>query len=190
MQIETKRLILRPPVEGDWQDIAEGVSDLQVSRMLAVVPHPYTESDAVDFIARTLKRWSEEPQRDYTFFVERKQTKQVIGATGLHKVDRFNGTAATGSWIRRDRWRQGYILEAKIPVLDFAFDTLGLRRIETCAFAGNLASQAMSEKLGFIREGIARQSTRCRATDEIHDEIHYGLMREDWQSARRRLTGA
>ncbi len=189
MQIETKRLILRPPVEDDWRDIAEGVSDLEVTRLMASIPHPYKDTDAVQFVARVLKSWSETPQTEYIFFLESKISDKVIGLTGLLKVDRFNGTAATGSWIRRDHWRKGYILEAKIPVLDFAFDTLGLRRIETCAFADNIASQAMSEKLGFISEGIARQSTRCRATDEIHDEIHYGLLREDWQVARARLTG-
>ncbi len=187
MRIETKRLILRPPVEEDWRDIVAGVSDLAVSRMLLAVPHPYNESDANEFIERTIKRWNEEPQTDYTFFLESKQSGKVIGSSGLHKVDRFNGTVSTGSWIRRDHWRQGYILEAKIPILDFAFDSLKLRRIETCAFAENIASQAMSEKLGFTREGVCKAASRSRATDEIHDEIHYGLFHEDWQRAKQRI---
>ena len=188
MRLETTRLILRPPTLADVPDVVAGVADIEVARMLLVVPHPYQESDARGFIERCIRRWSENPQNDFTFFLESKQDGRVIGASGLNKIDRFSGTAVTGSWIRKDLWRKGYILEAKIPILDFAFDGLELRRLETSAFAENIASQAMSEKLGFVNEGVSRAASKCRATGVIHDEVRYGLLKEEWRKARRRLT--
>ncbi len=187
MRIETSRLILRPPVEEDWRDVYDGASDLAVSRMMSVIPYPYQPSDAQEFIGRVIQHWDATPQTDYTFFLESKDSGKVIGSSGLHGVDRFNGTAKTGSWIRQDHWRRGYILEAKVPILDFAFDTLGLRRIETSAFMHNAASQAMSAKLGFVREGVSIAATRSRATGEVHDEVFYGLFHEGWQVARDKI---
>ncbi len=187
MRIETSRLILRPPVEDDWRDVYEGVKDIDVSRMMSVIPHPYEPSDAQEFIGRVINFWKADPQTDYTFFIESKESGKVIGTSGLHSVNRFNGTTFTGSWIRQDHWRQGYILEAKVPILDYAFDTLGLRRVESSAFVHNTASQAMSAKLGFVREGVAIAARRSRATGEIHDEVCFGLFREGWQTAKERI---
>ncbi|NOY89542.1 MAG: GNAT family N-acetyltransferase [FCB group bacterium] len=187
MKIETKRLILRPPRISDWQDIVEGVSDIEVSGMLAVVPHPYGKKDAIWWINEVLKKWKKKNKDDYTFFIELKSEGKVIGATGIHNINTFNSVCTTGSWINKKYWKNGYILEAKIPILDFIFNKLNLRKIETEAYVENKASQKMSKKLGFKLEGKKRRHIKCKATGKIHSEYIFGLFKKEWEKVRPEL---
>lgn len=184
MRLETKRLILRPPRINDWKDVVEGANDLEVSRNLLAVPHPYQKKDALKWIKHCIKRHKSKNPDDYTFFIELKSEHKIIGATGIHKIDKSQGIAKTGSWINRKYWRNGYILEAKVPILDFAFNKLKLRRIETAAIEENIASNNMSKKLGFKHEGTKRQAVIPKATGKIHDEQIYGLLKKEWLQRR------
>jgi RimJ/RimL family protein N-acetyltransferase len=182
MKLETKRLILRKPRASDWQDIVEGASEYDVARMTKTIPHPYTKEDAVWFIDHMLKTWGKD---NYTFFIELRSEKKVIGALGLTGVNEYNGTAKTGSWINKKYWRRGYMTEAKIAVNDFAFNELRLRRIESTVHLDNNASNATQQKMGYKHEGIKRKATRSRSNGKIHDLNLYGLLKEDWRKARK-----
>ena len=188
MILKTKRLILRPSRKSDWKDIVEGVGVLDVAKNLEVVPHPYKKKDALWWINRNIKRWKKKEKEDYTFVLELKDEKKVIGATGIHNIKKNSGTCTTGSWINKRYWRNGYILEAKIPVLDFAFNKLKLRKIETAAYTENIASNKMSLKLGFKKEGMKRKAIVSKADDKIHDENIYGLFKSEWKKVRPKLV--
>jgi len=185
MKLETKRLILRKPKLSDWNDVVEGVSDIKVSRDLKVVPHPYKKKDAVKWIKYLIKEWRKKKKdKNYSFFIELKSEKKVIGETGIYNISKKNSICTTGSWINRKYWRKGDILEAKVPVLDFVFNKLKLRKIETDAYKENKASNNMSKKLGFKLEGVRRKSIKSEAEDKIHDSVLYGLFKEEWKKRR------
>jgi ribosomal-protein-alanine N-acetyltransferase len=150
--------------------------------MTKTIPHPYTKADAYWFIDNTLKKWT---KGSYTFFIELRSEKKVIGALGLVRVNEFNGTAHTGSWINKKYWRNVYMTEAKIAVKDFAFDTLKLRRLESTVHLDNKASNATQQKVGYKHEGIKRKATRSKANGKIHDLNLYGLLKGDWKKARK-----
>src|SRR3989344_5875843 len=99
MILKTKRLILRPPRKSDWKDIVEGVKDLEVSRMLLVVPHPYAKKDAMWWINAKLKELKKKNKKEYVFFMELKSEKKVIGVTSIHGIDKQNKKGYTGSWV-------------------------------------------------------------------------------------------
>ncbi len=184
MIIKTKRLILRPLKISDWKDVIEGANDLEVSKNLSVVSYPYKKEDALKWIKVTIKNWNKKEKDDYTFAIELKKEKKVIGATGIHEISKRNGIAQTGSWINKNYWRKGYILEAKVAILDFAFNKLKLRKIESGAFAQNIASSCMSKSLGFKFEGKQRKQIICLATKKVHDILKYGILKEEWKKSR------
>ena len=171
----------------DLKDIVEGIGDFDVSKMLAKVPYPYNKKDAESFIKRRIKKWKEKDLDDYLFMIELKSEKKVIGAIGIHKVDKFSGTGETGSWINKKYWRNGYMTEAKIVVNDFAFNKLKLRRLDSPVFRDNKASNATQLKMGYKLEGMKRKSGRSKASGKIHDNNIYGLLKEDWVKARRKI---
>jgi RimJ/RimL family protein N-acetyltransferase len=187
MKLETKRLILRKPKKSDWKDLVEGVGEMAVAKNIVPILHPYKKKDAIEFLNKTIKKWNNKKQDDYLFFIELKSEKKVIGAIGLHKVDRFNGTAETGSWINKKYQKRGYITEAKITVNDFAFNKLKLRRLNSPVFRDNKASNATQKKMGYKLEGTQRKESRSRATGKIHDTNIYGLLKEDWKKIRPKL---
>ncbi len=188
MILETKRLILRKPQKSDWKDLVEGVGEYDVAKMLLMVPHPYGKKDADTYIKTVIKRWAQKVQNDYTFFIELKSEKKVIGAIGIHRINIFSGTGTTGSWINKKYWRNGYMTEVKIVLNDFAFNKLKLRRLNSEVFAGNKASNATQSKMGYKLEGTMRKAARCKASGEIHDENTYGLLKEDWKRARAKIV--
>lgn len=76
-----------------------------------------------------------------------------IGTIGIHGIERENGIATTGAAIgEEDCWRMGYGTEAKMILLDYAFNTLNLRKIYSRVLAINPRSLAYSKKCGYVLE--------------------------------------
>ncbi|MBU4308842.1 MAG: GNAT family N-acetyltransferase [Nanoarchaeota archaeon] len=181
MKLETKRLILRTPKISDWKDIVEGIGNLKVSKNVSSVPYPYKKKDALDWINKQIKESKKKKKKGYSFVIELKSEKKIIGGSGLHKLNLENGTAETGSWIAEPYWRKGFATEAKIAINNFAFDKLKLIRLESRSFIDNKASNQMSKKLGLKLEGTLRQSEKCKATRKVHDANIWGILKEGWK---------
>jgi len=177
----TKRIILRDINPEDEKDLIRNINNLEVSKYLILVPHPYTKKDAKWWINNCEKAAKEKPRKKYSFSIELKSKKGVIGAVGLEKIDFFQGTATIGYWLGEDYWRQGIMQEATRAVIDYAFKKLKLRRIDVEAFAENKGSNALIKKLGFKYEGTMKKKCRAKATGKIHDAHFYGLLKNNWK---------
>ena len=73
-------------------------------------------------------------------------------------LDRFadREAAEIGYWVKREARRRGVALGAARLVIAWAFDDLGIERLELLTYPGNEASQALAGHLGFTREGLLR----------------------------------
>ena len=185
MKLETKRLTLRPLQKNDWKDLVEGVSEYDVAKMTENIPHPYNKKDAVSFIDRAIEGWNNDTQK--TFAIELKKEHKVIGLMGLVNLNKFKGTATSGSWINKKYWKKGYITEAKIAINDFAFNKLKLRRLNSTVFVDNKASNATQRKMGYVFEGMQRKAAKSKTTGKIHDLNIYGLLKDDWVKVRKKI---
>jgi RimJ/RimL family protein N-acetyltransferase len=177
--IETERLILRQPEMKDISDVIRNISNLEVTKWLLVVPYPYTEKDAVWYINHCKEKLDKNPREDYSYWIELKETKEVIGGIGLAKVSMEHGTGSVGYWLGVDHHRKGYGSEALEALLDLAFNKLSLRRLEAGVFVGNPSSGKLLEKYGFKLEGTKRQAVVSKASGEIMDENLYGLLKSE-----------
>jgi RimJ/RimL family protein N-acetyltransferase len=119
--------------------------------------------------------------------IELRAEGRVIGGTSLERIDPFHGTAGGGIWLNSRYLGQGYGTEAFGERNRFAFENLGLRRLDNGFFVGNDASRRMQERLGYRIEGTKRQALRCMADGDIKDETITGLLREDWVRHEKRL---
>ena len=72
--------------------------------------------------------------------------------------------------------------EALSTLIDGAFGPMGLRRLEAEVDVRNAASARVLERLGFVREGIARQ--RWVTKGEARDVTSFGLLRDEWRGVR------
>src|SRR3989344_2206424 len=126
MKLTTPRLILRPLKENDAKDVAKGAGNIEVSRWLLRVPHPYSLKDARTWIESNKKKWKQKKREDYNFGIELKEEKKIIGAIGIHEIDKTQGSGEVGYWLGENYHGRGYGTEALKSVVDFAFNKLNL----------------------------------------------------------------
>ena len=177
MIIESKRLVLRNWRDEDVDDLVEGLNNINVSKWMAGVPFPYTKKDAKSFIE--IAKNQDEKVKIYLAIIL-KENNKVIGGTELRNINKKDGTVGGGIWLNEKYQKNGYGTEAFSPRIKYAFDVLGLRRIENGYFVNNEKSKRMQEKLGYKNEGIRRKKYLCLATNEYIDECITGLLKEEF----------
>ncbi len=104
---------------------------------------------------------------------------RLIGVMGLHNIDWISRTAVTGAFIGEKEFRnKGYGTEAKMLLLDYAFNTLNLRKVCSEVIAFNKRSIAYSQKCGYQVECIRpRQYFR---QGRYWDQIFLAVYKKDW----------
>ncbi len=172
--IETKRLLLRQWNINDIYDIVEGLNNINVSKWLTGAPFPYTIEDAKSFVQKTIDNDL------YNFAIILKKENKVIGGTQITNISYDNGTAGGGIWINEKYQGNGFGTEAFGARLKYAFEILGLRRLENGYFKGNEKSHQMQLKFGYKDEGIRRKRFLSKATGNLEDEYITGLLKDEW----------
>jgi RimJ/RimL family protein N-acetyltransferase len=135
----------------DAPALARICRDPEIQRW-TLVPAGYDLQDAHDFLARADAGW-----RDGSFValavVAAGDPGAVLGAVGLGSCDRAAGSAEAGYWVAPDARRRGVATGGLRLLTGWAFDTLGLRRLELQVMAGNVASERVARRAGYRRTG-------------------------------------
>ena len=111
--------------------------------------------------------------------IARREDDEIIGTTTLFNLNLDNRRCELGYGLDRAEWGKGYMQEALRALLRFAFNDLGLHRIEADVDPRNTNSIRTVEKLGFQREGYLRE--RWQVGGEIQDALFFGLLRPEWE---------
>ena len=102
-----------------------------------------------------------------------------IGWCSLTRWNPDHRTASLGYCLDDAAWGHGYATEAGHALLEWAFETLDLNRVQAETDTRNVASARVLEKLGFRREGTLRED--CVVNGEVSDSWVFGLIRRDWR---------
>jgi ribosomal-protein-serine acetyltransferase len=111
----------------------------------------------------------------YDFAIYRVDSPDVLGHVGLDQIS--NGVANVGYWVRTDYTKQGLATAAVRLLSEFAFEDLGLSRLELLVAVENQASRRIAEKVGATFEGILPAGAHARGVLE-HDSYCFSLSRE------------
>ncbi len=151
--LRTDRLILRPIAAADVDFVTRHFGDPAVHRYLVDSEPVSTLEQArsiVDFYtsdsSATRLRW----------VITRATDGEPIGTCGFHLRSFEHRRAEIGYDLAPPWWGQGMMSEALRAALDHGFGEMGLHRVAACIHPDNVASLRLAERLGFIREGIAR----------------------------------
>lgn len=93
--------------------------------------------------------------------------------------------AYVGYWIDQDQAGNGYVPEALVVAIRFAFDDLGLHRLQVSIIPRNRASRRVVEKLGLRDEGVAVRYLCINGAWEDH--IRFAITAEEWVERRNEL---
>lgn len=174
--ITTPRLRLRLPQHRDQDDLFRVFSAPEAMRYWSTPA--YTEVQQVTALIDEIHAFCRQ-RRLFQWGIELGTEGRLIGTCTLAWLDWSNGRAEIGFILHPAYWRQGYITEALSGLLQHAFKTLQLRRIEADVDPRNAGSIATLEKLGFMREGLLRE--RWQVDNETQDSYFYGLLSRNWQ---------
>ena len=169
------RLQLRWIEPADLEDLYAVFSDPEVMRFWSHVAWPHR--DEASIYLEAIHRGFEQGDL-FQWGIALRGDDQLIGTTTLYAIDHAQGRAELGFALAREHWGRRYAREALTVLLDHAFSSLGLRRIEADVDPRNQGSLNTLEALGFRREGYLRQ--RWRVAGEIQDSVLMGLLASDW----------
>jgi RimJ/RimL family protein N-acetyltransferase len=114
-------------------------------------------------------------------------TGQPIGSTGYHALRKeHRGLEIGGTWLEPSAWGTGANIEAKLLMLEHAFERLGCMRVEFKTDSRNERSRAALEALPAKFEGIFRQHMIIEDVG-IRDSAYYSVIDEDWSKVRANL---
>ena len=163
---------LRPWHEDDVGAVFAACQDAEIQRW-TVVPVPYRREDAVFFVVENAARtWA---AGGALFAVETLDRGELAGAMSLFPP--VDGVGVAGYWTVAAHRGRGLTAEALRLLTDWAFDELGLRRMELVADVRNVGSRRVAESAGYLEEGVLRQRSIHRG--EPVDDVIYGRLASD-----------
>jgi RimJ/RimL family protein N-acetyltransferase len=163
---------LRPLVLDDAAWLAAATIDDELVRFTGLT-HDLTLDDARASFAKVIEGWE---QGWRAGFVIETSTGAPGGYVNL-RVNRGRAIGELGYWLLAAHRGGGLMTEAVALVRDWAFDVLGMARLESHVQPANLASAAVMERLGFQREGVMRSSDLLKG--ERHDHVLFALLATD-----------
>ncbi len=95
-------------------------------------------------------------------------------------------SAHVGYWIDQRLAGRGLIAEGLMAVFEFAFEQVGLHRVQVSIMPTNAASLRVVDKLGLRSEGIAQGYIQIAGVWEDHER--FGLTLEDWNARREEMV--
>ena len=178
-EVHGRELFLRHPAMGDYAAWAELRA---LSRHHLTVWEPQWARDELSRSAfrRRLRQYQRELREDqgYAFLIFRSVDATLLGGLSISNVRRGVAQAASiGYWIGVPHIRRGHMSDAVKACLPFAFNTLGLHRLEAACLPHNIPSQRVLEKVGFKREGMARRYLKINGVWQDHDL--FALLQDD-----------
>lgn len=180
--LETARLVLRKPQEGDLDLYMQHLNVADVMEYLGGIQ----ERHVIE--AKLAKAESLFARKGFGFcLVIEKETGGLVGNCGLKQVDnplaQNVGDLEVGWLIRQDRWRRGYAEEAVRAVIDMAFARDLAPHLAALTSERNAASWRLMEKLGMRRKAELDFTDPAFAAHD-NPTIVYQLDKQDWAAAR------
>lgn len=176
LPLRTARLCLRPLRHADADALFALFADAAAMQYWSTPPWA-TRQQAIDSIERdhtglrqgTALRLALQPHG----------APAIVGTVSLFACDAQSRRAEIGYMLARAAWGGGLMHEALQALLTYAFDALGLRRLEADIDPRNERSARSLLRLGFRQEGLLRE--RWVVAGQVSDSALYGLLAHEWQ---------
>ena len=176
VQIEGQHVILREFQLDDLDACMAIVGDREVTSFLSFETR--TVGEHAHRLVADIERARAEIRPDYYLAIVAKDTDSLIGFVRIGLGGHRSGEL--GYALRQDRWGQRLAGEASTLMLTFAFEVLGLHRVQAACGPENSASRALLRRLGFHHEGTMRDHVFTNGA--WRDSMLYSLLENEWRT--------
>ncbi len=173
--LHTARLRLRPFTDADADALYALHSNAVVLRYWD--SPPWTDRERADRFLATCRQIADEGT-GARVAIDRLTDGAFLGWCGVTQWNPDYRSASLGYCLGEAAWGQGFATEAAGALVQWAFDTFDLNRLQAEADTRNVASGRVLEKLGFVLEGTMRED--CIVNGDVSDSWVFGLLRREW----------
>lgn len=181
---EHNRYILRPARREDAEDYYRAgfdPLDPEVARLTGC-KESFTQEEVISFFLSCV---DDPDRRDFLLL---NPAGRIIGESVINEIDWDTRCANFRIGIFRPEDRgQGIGSWMVRTTRDYAFESLGLHRLELDVFSFNPRAERAYEKAGFRREGVRRDAVRDR--DGYGDDILMAILEDEWRAVKAREAG-
>ncbi len=145
--------------------------------------------ETADDMRRSVATALDEQRRGVSlpFATIERQSGRVVGSTRFGNIEPRHRRVEIGwTWIGRPWQRTSINTEAKLLMLEHAFEALDSLRVELKTDALNERSRMAIRRLGAVEEGVLRQHL-VTDTGRVRDTVYYSIIRSEWPDVKARL---
>ena len=142
---------------------------------------------------RGIRAWFDQTQAnaetgtEVPFATVDRESDRAIGSTRYMTITPEHRRLEIGwTWVARDRQRSGVNREAKLLMLEHAFERIGCQRVEFKTHARNEQSRAALAGIGATFEGIFRKHMLGR-DGQVRDSAYFSITDDEWPAVKARL---
>jgi len=157
-QIETDRLIIRPPRAGEGAIVNAAICE-SLAELKSWMPWAQSAPSVDDTEANLRRAIGKYIAREDLRLQFHLKDGTFVGSSGLHRIDWDVKRFEIGYWIRTSMAGQGFVTEAVRAIASLALTTLQANRVEIKCDVENARSRKVAESAGFEFEGILRNDS-------------------------------
>ena len=173
--LTTKRLVLRALEESDTASVYSLYCNDDFMRYSGIRPW-LSHDEARKFLAHAMAQASDGSALRMGLL----QNEQFIGTCSLLNIDSHHRRCEIGYGLAPSHWGLGLASEAVAAILELAFRSMGIRRIQANVDPENLSSIKLLKRLGFRPEGTLRE--HLLTTLGPVDSSIFGLLDREWNA--------
>ena len=185
--LENERVLLRPLAQSDGSLLAHFVEeepDLWQYSLVAI----NNGTDLENYIQTAIE--ARVQKTSYAFIVFDKLLNEYVGCTRFYDIQlAFQTTQLGYTWYSKKCWGTKLNENCKFLLLQFAFDQMGLERVEFRADNNNKRSIAAMQKIGCTVEGVLRNHLPM-PTGKRRDSIVLSILKEEWNASLKQALAA
>src|SRR5436190_10942863 len=175
LPLRTGNLVsLRELRASDAPGLFAALSSQQVSQFIS--PPPATVEGFGRFISWAIRQ--RQSGQYLCFAIVPHGSDTPVGIFQVRSLEPGFGTAEWGFALASECWGTGMFMDGATLVIDFAFDVLGIHRLEARAALKNGRGNGALRKLGAVQEGVLRRS--FRRNGEYLDQALWTILEDEW----------
>jgi RimJ/RimL family protein N-acetyltransferase len=181
-RLDGRLITLEPIREAHRERLRTAAADPVIWRWMQI---DGSEEDGFDrWFAHALREAAAE--REAPFVTTSREDGRMLGSTRFLSLrPEHRGVEIGNTWLARSAWSSGANIEAKLLMLEHAFERVGAMRVEFKTDARNVESRRALEALPASLEGIFRKHMLIHAG--IRDSAYYAITDDEWPEVKANL---
>lgn len=183
IRLSTNKVTLRILIMEDVDELFNVSTDASIFNYFPVIFSK--KEDLKKWVSQRLDFFKKEEWMP--FVIINNETNKIIGSTSFLEISLYNKRVEIGgSWFGKHFQGKGFNKPCKYLLLKYAFESLGIERVEFKTDKLNLQSLKAIENIGATKEGVFRNHMTM-PNNRRRDTVYYSIINDEWNEIKNRI---